>query len=476
MKKIFIAGATGFVGRRVLKELINFDLSISVLLRNRFKLENELREKVDIYEGDILDSELLNNALKGVQTALYLVHMMGDSSEYVQREKNSAEKFLNACIQNGVRRIIYLGGLGDKNTASKHLLSRYATGEILSSAPEKVKTIWFRAGVIVGSGSASFEIIRSIVEKLPVMVAPKWVNTLTSPVFIGDVVKYIVSSVFLEQDIHGQVDLGMKPLTFKDMIIKTGRVMGLKRFMITVPVLTPRLSSYWLILFSPVNFMIARELVMGLKSESIKLNNLAEKYFPEILVTDFEEAVRISLGEIERDQVISRWCDSSKGKKCDVPLVSDIAKAVYVDMYTSAFDESYVDKLFEVCKSVGGKNGWFALDFLWEIRGFIDKIIGGYGLNRGKRTSKNIRVGDVIDFWKVIDIVENKRLLLEAQMKVPGKAWLEFSIIDNIFTQTAYFYPKGLGGRIYWYLMLPFHKIIFKMMMKNMLARAVGKK
>lgn len=472
MKKIFIAGATGFVGRRVLKELINFDLKISVLLRNKFKLESELREKVDIYEGDILDSGILNSALKDVQTALYLVHMMGESEEYAEREKNAAENFLNTCIENGVKRIIYLGGLGEKSTASKHLLSRYVTGEILCSAPEKVKTIWFRAGVIVGSGSASFEIVRSIVEKLPFMVAPKWVNTLTSPVFIGDVVKYIVSSVLTEKDIHGQVDIGMKPMTFKDMVIKTGKVMGLKRFMITVPVLTPRLSSYWLILFSPVNFMIARELVMGLKSESIKSNILAEKYFPETKVTDFEEAVKISLNEIERDQVISRWCDSSKGKKCDVPLVSDIAKAVYVDRYTSYFDEAIGEKLFEVCKSVGGKNGWFALDFLWEIRGFIDKLIGGYGLNRGKRVTKDIRVGDVIDFWKVIDIVENKRLLLEAQMKVPGKAWLEFSIIDNIFTQTAYFYPKGLGGRIYWYSMLVFHKIIFKMMMKNMIERA----
>lgn len=472
MKKIFIAGATGFVGRRVLKELINFDLKISVLLRNKFKLETELRKKVDIYEGDILDSGVLNSALKDVQTALYLVHMMGESEEYAEREKNAAENFLNTCIKNGVKRIIYLGGLGEKHTASKHLLSRYVTGEILCSAPEKVKTIWFRAGVIVGSGSASFEIVRSIVEKLPFMVAPKWVNTLTSPVFIGDVVKYIVSSVLTEKDIHGQVDIGMKPMTFKDMVIKTGKVMGLKRFMITVPVLTPRLSSYWLILFSPVNFMIARELVMGLKSESIKSNILAEKYFPEVKVTDFEEAVKISLNEIERDQVISHWCDSSKGKKCDVPLVSDIAKAVYVDRYTSYFDEAIGEKLFEVCKSVGGKNGWFALDFLWEIRGFIDKLIGGYGLNRGKRVTKDIRVGDVIDFWKVIDIVENKRLLLEAQMKVPGKAWLEFSIIDNIFTQTAYFYPKGLGGRIYWYSMLVFHKIIFKMMMKSMIERA----
>ena len=473
MKNVFIAGATGFVGRRVLRELLTRDVSVSVLLRNKFKLESDLRDRVLIYEGDIFDTDVLDRGLKDIEVALYLVHMMGEREEYAEREKASAKNFLHACIKNGVKRIIYLGGLGKKDTASKHLLSRYVTGEILCSAPEKVRTIWLRAGVIIGSGSASFEIIRSIVEKLPVMVAPKWVNTLTSPIFIEDVVKYIISSVFIEKSIHGQVDIGMNPITFKDMVMKTANVMGLKRFMLTVPVLTPKLSSYWLILFTPVNFMIAKELIMGLKSESVKSNDLAEYFFPEIRVTDFEEAVKISLGEIERDQVISLWCDSSKGKKCDVPLVSDIAKAVYVDKYTSYFDERFTEKLFEVCKSVGGQNGWFALDFLWQIRGLIDKLIGGYGLNRGKRASKDIRVGDVIDFWKVIDIVENKRLLLEAQMKVPGKAWLEFSIIDNVFTQTAYFYPKGLGGRIYWYSMLPFHKIIFKMMMKNMLKKAV---
>ncbi|MEF3254346.1 MAG: SDR family oxidoreductase [Deferribacterales bacterium] len=473
MKKVFIAGSTGFVGRRVTRELLNFsDVRLSLLVRNKSKLESVIREKAEVYEGDIFDVNLLNIGLTGVDVAVYLVHMMGDSEEYLESEKKSAELFLDACIKNKVKRIIYLGGLGKKEFASKHLLSRYITGEILCSKPEKIKTVWFRAGVIIGSGSASFEIIRSIVEKLPLMIAPKWVNTKTSPIFIDDVINYILAAIFTEKDIHGQVDIGMNPMTFKDMVIKTARVMGLKRYMLTVPILTPRLSSYWLILFTPVNFMIAKELIMGLKSESVKLNNFAEKYFPEVSITDFEEAVRKSIWEIEHDQVISRWCDSSKGKHCDVPLVADIANAVYVDRYVEYFDEKYSEKLFEVCKSVGGKNGWFALDLLWEIRGLVDKLIGGYGLNRGKRTSDKIRVGDVIDFWKVIDIVDGKRLLLEAQMKVPGKAWLEFSIIDNMFTQTAYFYPKGLGGRVYWYLMFPFHKIIFKMMMKNMLKRA----
>ncbi|MCA1933802.1 MAG: SDR family oxidoreductase [Calditerrivibrio sp.] len=473
MKNIFIVGSTGFVGRRVLKELLKYDnISISLLVRNRSKVGISLQSNIRIYEGDILDSNILDKSLDGVDVAIYLVHMMGETEEYLEMEKKSAETFLESCIKKNVKRIIYLGGLGKKETASKHLLSRYLTGEILCSRPDIIKTIWFRAGVIIGSGSASFEIIRNIVEKLPAMVAPKWVKNKTSPIYIDDVVKYIVGAVFTDKDIHGQVDIGMPPMSFKDMVLKTAEVMGLKRYILTVPVLSPRLSSYWLILFTPVNFMIARELIMGLKSESIKIDNKAEEYFPEILVTGFNDAVNKSLFEIENDQVISRWCDSSKGKYCDVPLVSDVAKAVYVDRYFTTFDEKYSEKLFDVCKSVGGETGWFSLDFLWWIRGVLDKLVGGYGLNRGRRSNTDLRVGDVIDFWKVIDIVEGKRLLLEAQMKLPGKAWLEFSIIDNQFSQTAYFYPKGLWGRFYWYSMLPFHKIIFNMMMKNIIKRA----
>jgi len=474
MKNIFISGSTGFIGRRVLKELLKYDgINISLLVRNKNKLEEHIREKCNVYEGDIVDKDVLSQAFKDVETALYLVHMMGDSEEYAEREKQAAQIFLDSCIENKVKRIIYLGGLGEKNFSSKHLLSRYVTGEILSSRPDLVKTIWFRAGVIIGSGSASFEIIRSLVEKLPVMVAPKWVNTKTCPIYVDDVIKYIKAAVFNEKDIHGQIDIGMPEMTFKDMVLKTAEFLGLKRYIITVPLLTPRLSSYWLILFSPVNFIIAKELVLGLKSETIKLNNNAEVFFPEIKITTFEEAIKKSLWEIENDQVISRWCDSSKGAKCDVPIVPDVAKAIFVDRYSAIIDEKYACNLFEVCKTVGGENGWFALDILWMIRGFFDKLVGGYGLNRGKRSSNHLRVGDVIDFWKVIDIVPNKRFLLEAQMKVPGKAWLEFSIIDNNFTLTAYYYPKGLLGRLYWYLMLPFHKIIFMMMLKNIIRQSI---
>jgi hypothetical protein len=366
--------------------------------------------------------------------------------------------------------VIYLGGLGNKDNLSVHLKSRYLTGEILSSS-DKVDCIWFRAGVIIGSGSASFEIIRSLVEKLPVMVAPKWVNTLTSPIYIVDVINYLKTAILFDKSYSGKVDIGIKPMTFKDMLLKTAKAMGLKRYILSVPLLTPRLSSYWLILFSPVNFDIARELVMGLKHESVIENDVAKRLFPEIKITGFEEAVKKSIEEIENHQVISRWCDSSKGKICDVPFIPEISKAVYVDRYIAEIDEAKAENIFKVCKNVGGENGWFVLNILWSIKGLIDKLLVGYGLNRGKR-SGDLRLGDSVDFWKVIDLVENKRLLFQAQMKLPGKAWLEFSILDNTFSVTAYFYPKGLGGRIYWYAMLPFHKIIFKLMQKDILRQA----
>ncbi|UOD33738.1 SDR family oxidoreductase [Deferribacteraceae bacterium V6Fe1] len=465
--KILLTGVTGFVGRRLAEELLLENVEINLLVRNSLKLEDKFNKSCNVFQGDTFNIEILEKALEGVDTAIYLIHMMGSDKDYLEAEKRSAENFIKACEKQSVKRVIYLGGLGNKDNLSVHLKSRYITGEILSSS-EKVTCIWLRAGVIIGSGSASFEIVRSLVEKLPVMVAPKWVNTLTSPIYIGDVIKYLKAATLSIYYKTIQVDIGMPPMTFKDMVLKTANVMGLKRYIVSVPLLTPRLSSYWLILFSPVNFDIAKELVMGLKHESVLENDNAKKIFPDIKITEFEEAVKLSIDEIEKHQVISRWCDSSKSQVCDVPYVPQVSKAIYADRYSIKIDESKTEKLFQVCKSAGGENGWFALNFLWGIRGLIDKLVGGYGLNRGRRKG-DLRIGDSIDFWKVIDIVENKRLLLEAQMKLPGKAWLEFSILDDDFTITAYFYPKGLAGRIYWYLMLPFHKIIFNLMQKDIL-------
>ncbi|MCX7988692.1 MAG: SDR family oxidoreductase [Thermodesulfovibrio sp.] len=472
MKRVLITGATGFVGRRLVFSLINENINLRLLVRNKNKLEYSIIERTEIYEGDTFNLGVLENSLKEVDVAVYLIHMMGKSKDYEEKERISAKNFIESCEKAGVKQIIYLGGLGELKDASPHLRSRYITGEILSSKPDKVKAAWFRAGVIIGSGSASFEILRNLVEKLPIMITPRWVNTPTCPIFIDDVIKYLKSAILSNTTIHGKIDIGMQPMTFKEMMLETAEVLGLKRVIINVPVLTPKLSSYWLILFTPVNFELARELVLGLKSKTVKNNDNAEKYFPNIRVTPFKKAIRQALEEIEKNQVISRWCDSSKGFICDVPQIPEISKAVYVDRYAKKIEPKVAKNIFEICKNLGGQRGWYALNFLWGIRGLIDKLLGGYGLNRGRRTSHGLRIGDVIDFWKVIDIAEGQRLLLEAQMKLPGKAWLEFLIAESLFTQTAYFYPKGLGGRIYWHMMLPFHKIIFKMMLNKIVEEA----
>lgn len=472
MKTVLITGATGFVGRRLVFSLIGEDLNIRLLVRNKNKLEYSLLEKCEVYEGDTFNISVLEEAMRGVDVSVYLIHMMGKGKDYENKERESAENFRICCEKTKVRQILYLGGLGELKDASPHLRSRYKTGEILSSNPDRVKVAWFRAGVIIGSGSASFEILRNLVEKLPVMITPRWVNTMTCPVFIDDVIKYLKSAILSETTVHDKIDIGMMPMSFKDMILQTAEVLGLKRFIIDIPVLTPRLSSYWLILFTPVNYELARELVLGLKSKTVKTNENAERYFPQVRVTPFKLAIRKTLQEIENNQIISRWCDSSKGVVCDVPKIPEISKAVYVDRYSREINQNWTNKIFEICKNLGGQRGWYALNFLWGIRGFIDKLFGGYGLNRGRRISGQLRVGDVIDFWKVIDIKEGKRILLEAQMKLPGKAWLEFTIDGDLFTQTAYFYPKGLLGRVYWWVFYPFHRFIFKMMIDKITEEA----
>jgi uncharacterized protein YbjT (DUF2867 family) len=473
MKTILLTGATGFVGRRLLYSLLNEDVNIRLLVRNKKKLENQILERCQIFEGDTFNIPVLMDALNGVDVAVYLIHMMGKDENYLEKEKESAENFRVCCERNGIKQIIYLGGLGgDLENTSIHLKSRFLTGKILSKNPEKAKVAWFRAGVIIGSGSASFEIIRHLVEKLPIMIAPKWVDTETCPIYINDVIEYLKAAILNKNPIHDVIDIGMQPMTFKQMLIETAQVLGLKRIVIKVPLLTPRISSYWLILLTPVNYQLARELVLGLKTRTVKTNDNAEKYFPHIKITHFKEAIKKALEEIERDLVLSRWCDSAKDLVSDVPKIPEISKAVYIDTYIKQIDKSYSSKIFYVCKNIGGEKGWYALNFLWEIRGLIDKILGGYGTNIGRRSTKEVRVGDFIGFWKVIDIVEDKRLLLEAQMKLPGKAWLEFSINGETFTQTVYFYPKGLFGRLYWYSLLPFHKLIFKMMINKIIEEA----
>jgi hypothetical protein len=326
-----------------------------------------------------------------------------------------------------------------------------------------------RAGVIIGSGSSSFEIIRNLCQKLPVMITPRWVKSHTQPIAVDDVLAYLESSISLPHQGNLVVDIGCEMLSFQQMMQQAAEVMGLKRYLVPVPILSPRLSSYWLILFTPVPYKLASALVEGLKSETVLQNEHAAQFYPEIHPLFFKQAVAAAMRELEQNQVLSRWCDSTGQQACDIKDFDNPAGAVLRDVRIVPFgDGEHQGDVFRSACSVGGPTGWFKYNLLWRIRGIMDKVVGGYGLNRGRRLSQELRVGDALDFWKVADIKPGKRLLLYAQMKLPGQAWLEFDVQSDQLVQTAHFLPRGILGRLYWYLVMPLHHFVF-----NDLARTV---
>lgn len=468
--RVLLTGANGYIGRRLKHALLQKDdIGIRLMVRNLQSLSPTTIEMCESVTADVMNPNTLDDALRGVDVAYYLIHGLTHSN-FRDLDRQSAQNFLDACIRQNVKKIIYLGGLGDKQTGSEHLLSRIETGEILSSRPDKVKCIWFRAGVIIGSGSASFEIIRHLVQKLPVMITPKWVSTLITPIGVEDIIRYLVAALELDDSENRIIDLGEEAMSYGDLILRIGTGMGLKRYLIPVNVLTPKLSSYWLILFTPVPYGVASSLIEGLKSEVVVSNNLRHELF-DIHPQTLEEAVRHAIKEIESNQVISRWSDSGVGS-AHIESTDNISNAIFTDRRIVDFGEIPLQNVYRSFCMIGGKTGWFGYDWLWQIRGVIDKLFGGAGINRGRRDSKNLRIGDSVDFWKVVDIVENERLLLFAQMKLPGKAWLEFKIQDNQLIQSAYFYPHGVSGRLYWYALIPLHHLIFSNMAASILKRA----
>ena len=468
--KVLLTVSTGYIGRRLKQKLLeDKNIKLRLLVRNK-KSVCELEKKVEIIEGDTFNKDALKIALQDVDTAYYLIHSLSNEN-YKDLDKISAQNFLDVAVECGVKRIIYLGGLGVKNDdTSEHLLSRIETGEILSSN-KNVQTIWFRAGVIIGSGSASFEIIRNLTEKLPVMTTPKWVNTIAQPIAIDDVLSYLQEAINLETKENLIVDIGSKALSYKEMMIGTANALGLKRVIIPLPFMSINISSYWLNLFTPVPFSVAKALIEGLKSEVTIQNDHAKKYFPQIQPISYEDSVRNAIKEIEENQVISRWNDTADGV-WEKNNSNQISQALYMDRKEADISHIQAQKVYQSFTSIGGENGWFAFDFLWELRGFIDKMIGGVGLKRGRRSQCDLRISDCLDFWKVVDLKENERLLLYAQMKLPGEAWLEFKIKDNKLIQSAYFYPKGVFGRLYWYSLVPLHYFIFKNMINSIIKKA----
>jgi len=469
--KILLTGATGYIAQRLIPVLISqgHEVICCVRDRNRFNTENYRSPVLSVIEVDFLKRETLRNIPDDIDAAYYLIHSMSTSTgDFKKMEEITATHFKEYFQQTKVRQVIYLSGIVNEEQLSPHLASRKHVEEILASGSFALTTL--RAGIIIGSGSASFEIIRDLVEKLPVMVAPRWLNTRSQPIAISNVIEFLSGVLLNEKTFNHSYDIGGPDiLTYKQMLLRFAKVRGLKRAIGIVPVMTPKLSSYWLYFITSTSYSLAQNLVDSMKVEVIcRENNLKE--ILGITPVNYEEAIREAFKKIEMNQVPSSWKDALTSNT----LNDGISKHAEVPIHGCFFDYRKLhigdsEKTLKKIWSIGGKTGWYYGDWLWGIRGFIDKLFGGVGLRRGRKNLTEISPGDALDFWRVLiaDKAE-KRLLLFAEMKLPGEAWLEFRIDNNnILHQTATFRPLGLWGRLYWYIMMPFHGYIFNGMLRN---------
>ena len=467
MKRILVTGATGYVGGRLIPKLLDNNYKVRVLVRNPERLKNKIwTNKVEIYKGNVLDKNSLLDLFKDIDFAYYLIHSMENYKNFEKTDLIAANIFGSAAKKEGLKRIIYLGGLAeDRNNLSKHLKSRHDTGKELSN--HGIDVTEFRASVIVGSGSLSFEMIRNLTERIPIMVCPKWVYTKTQPIAISNILEYLVNVLETKLPNNQIIEIGSKDiLTYGEMIKQYAEVRNLKRFLISVPVLTPKLSSYWVHWTTPLSANITRPLVEGLKNESIVKNNLANKYFPNINLLSYKESVKKAILNFRNKSIETSWSDSLSSSKGNDNIVSSFLKEGMI-IEDRRIDINKGKRLiFKYICSIGGANGWLYANFLWTVRGYIDLMVGGVGLRRGRRNPFELKQGDALDFWRVEKVINNKLLRLKAEMKVPGKAWLEYEIIElknNCqLVQKAYFMPTGLFGLFYWYFLYPIHKIIFR--------------
>ena len=469
--KVLVTGATGYIAQRLLPILLERGHEVICCVRDkaRFDTGRFSPGSVSVIEVDFLKSETLGAIPEEIDAAYYLIHSMSTSAgDFEKLEEISAINFRESVQKTKAGQVIYLSGIVNEEHLSKHLGSRKNVEKVLSSGTYALTTL--RAGIIIGSGSASFEIIRDLVEKLPVMVAPKWLSTPTQPVAIRNVIEFLSGVLMKEETFNQSYDIGGPDvLTYKQMLMGFARVRGLKRIIGIVPVMTPRLSSYWLYFITSTSYHLAQNLVDSMKIAVIcKENNLKEML--GISPIGYEDAIREAFRVIETNRVISSWKDALTS---DI-LNDGISKFAKVPVYGCFFDSRKrtihdVDRVMEKIWSIGGTTGWYYGSWLWGIRGFIDKLSGGVGLRRGRKNQTEISPGETLDFWRVLiaDKFE-KRLLLFAEMKLPGEAWLEFRIDDkNMLHQTATFRPLGLWGRLYWYSVLPFHWFIFRGMINK---------
>jgi uncharacterized protein YbjT (DUF2867 family) len=466
--RILITGTTGYIAKRLALRLLEEDHELICCVRDLNRIPDEIEDHPNItyLKVDFLKTEGISFP-KDIDVAYYLIHSMNNSNEdFKLLEQQCASNFKELIEATRCEQVIYLSGIVNDETLSKHLQSRYQVEQILESKKYALTT--FRAGIIVGSGSASFEIIRDIVEKLPVMVTPKWLNTKSQPIAIRDVLSYLSGGIKKAELYNRSIDIcGPEVLTYKEMLLQFAEVRGLKRYIWTLPVLSPKLSSYWLYFVTSTSFSLASALVDSMKVEVIAkdsdINDLIE-----VVPMTYKKAVELAFQKIQQNAVVSSWKDAVSSGVFDDQLSKHIELphfGCFKDIRSRPIiDEDYtLEKIWRI----GGENGWYSFNWLWRIRGYVDKLFGGVGLRRGRTHEDYLEPGDPLDFWRVLLAdKEEKRLLLFAEMKLPGEAWLEFKIVKDRLFQRAVFRPKGVFGRAYWYMVLPFHAFVFNGMIK----------
>jgi len=478
--KILLTGATGYIAKRLLPVLLENGHEVVCCVRdtNRFDATRFHNGKLSVAEVDFLKEDELARIPADIDVAFYLIHSMASKKgKFEELEAIAAGNFKKRLEQTRVRQVIYLSGIVNEKQLSKHLSSRKNVENILASASYHLTTL--RAGIIVGSGSASFEIIRDLVEKLPLMIAPRWLKTRCQPIAIRNVIQYL-SGVMLKQETFDQsFDIGgPEVLTYKEMLMRFAKIRELPRWIVVIPLTSPRLSSYWLYFVTSTSYSLAIHLVNSMKVEVVCKDNILEKMLGINPIT-YDKSIELAFDKIEQHQVLSSWKDAMTSQRLTKGLSQFIEVPVYgcyKDIRTRKVEDAAgaLEKIW----SIGGENGWYFADLLWNIRGFMDRLVGGVGIRRGRTNPGHIATGDALDLWRVILAdKEGKRLLLYAEMKLPGEAWLEFRIDkSNILHQTATFRPYGIWGRLYWNAVLPFHGLIFRGMINNIAKKDNKKK
>ena len=484
-----MTGASGYVGGRLVRALLNEDMKVRVSVRDAAKVLGQPWAKdVEIAIGNAINFEEMKAALAGVHTAFYLLHSIGVGTHFDQLEADMARNFARACEASGVKQIVYLGGIANEEKQSKHLASRARTGEELRST--SVPVMELRAGIIIGSGSASFEMLRHLTHRLPIMTTPKWVSNRTHPIAVRDVLWYLTHAAQLKEPISGIFDIGgPEVLSYAEMMQKFAECSGLRRrWIIRVPVLTPKLSSLWIGLVTPVPTHLARPLIGSLINETVadpkkSIANLIPPP-PEGLI-DVTHAINLALTKTTSNDVQTRWSDAAAptGPWQKAQGDPDWAGEVTHRDKREILTDVPISYIWQSIEEIGGDTGWYGADFLWWARGILDRMVGGVGLRRGRRDPKHLRTGESLDFWRVETLEKERVLRLYAEMILPGRAWLEFRMSEENgktrLVQEATFAPRGLGGQLYWYAVLPLHAFVFPTMLRNIVrsskARSVKK-